>query len=91
VGRDFPDPELHVADVAAALAALRAGRAAVTTLAGLATLAASLALLRAFRPAPGQLVQRPEWVDIWVAITVTGAMGGGAMLTTVGIANLLSP
>jgi hypothetical protein len=60
-------------------------------LAGVGILVAGVALLQAFRPAPGQTVQRAEWIDVSVAITVTTALACGAMLAAAGIAGFLFP
>jgi hypothetical protein len=52
---------------------------------GVGLLVAALALLRQFRPRDGQVVNRSEWIDITVAISVTSGLTFGVMLIVVGI------
>lgn len=52
---------------------------------------AGLVLLQVFRPAPGQIVKRSDWLDTTVAVAVTAALGCGAMAVIAGIAGLLFP
>ena len=57
---------------------------------GLAMLSVSLVLLRAFRGRHGEPAKRSEWIDVLVALVVTMAFGGGAILFVVGAFDLLS-
>ena len=57
---------------------------------GVGLLLASLALLRQFRPREGQRVERAEWIDITVAISVTSGLTFGVLLIVVGLASWLA-
>jgi hypothetical protein len=48
-------------------------------LSGIAALTAAVALLLVFRAREGQVVKRPEWFDISLAILFTTGMGIGVM------------
>jgi hypothetical protein len=62
----------------------------MTALLGIALLATGCLVWYAFIPARGQVVQRPEWLEVLLAITVTITVGCGVMAIVAGIANFLS-
>ena len=57
-------------------------------LVGFGMLVAALALLRNFRPRPGQVASRPEWIDVSVSILITASLAVGLMMTIAGVGSL---
>jgi hypothetical protein len=60
----------------------------VITIIGLAMVGGAVALLFAFRRPEGHTKARAEWIDVSLALIVTAAVGGGAVLVGAGIVGL---
>jgi hypothetical protein len=60
----------------------------VIAIVGLAFIASAFALLHVFRRPEGQATGRGEWIDVTLALIVTTAVGGGAVMFGAGVIGL---